>query len=104
MSSSSTPVNIRKPDGSAYTLKRESIRYHPASTATCVIFVGETLMGQPVTFRPDHLIRVRRVDLHGSTMRPTGIRYQPVDTTERDKRELDAILRRVAALAEKLSQ
>ena len=99
----STPVNIRKPDGSTYTIKRESIRYHPASTATCVIFVGETLMGQPVTFRPCHLVRVRRVDLHGSTMRPAGIRYQPVDTTERDARELEAINRRIAALEEQLS-
>lgn len=102
--SSSIPVNVRKPDGSTYTVRRESIRYHPASTPTCVIFCGETLTGRPITFRPNHLIRVRRVDLNGSTMRPTGIRYQPVDTTERDKRELDAILRRVAELEAKLSQ
>lgn len=100
---SSTPINIRKPDGSTYTVRRESIRYHPASTSTCVIFIGETLMGQPVTFRPDHLIRVRRVDLHGSTMRPAGIRYQPADNTERDARELEAIKRRIAILEEKLS-
>ena len=101
--SSSIPVNIRKPDGSTYTVRRESIRYHPASTATCVIFVGETLMGHPITFRPDHLVRVRRVDLHGSTMRPAGIKYQPVDTTERDARELEAIKRRIAILEEQLS-
>lgn len=101
--SGSTPVNIRKPDGSTYTLKRESIHYHPASTSTCVIFCGETLTGKPVTFRPDHLVRVRRVDLHGSTMRPAGIRYQPVDTTERDARELEAIKRRIVVLEAKLS-
>ena len=60
-------------------------------------------MGHPITFRPDHLVRVRRVDLHGSTMRPAGIKYQPVDTTERDARELEAIKRRIAILEEQLS-
>ena len=100
--SSSIPVNIRKPDGSTYTIKRESIRYHPASTSTCILFVGETLAGKHITFRPKHLVRVRRVDLHGSTMRPTGIRYQPVDTTERDARELEAIKRRIAILEAQL--
>ena len=103
MTSSQTPVNIRKPDGSTYTIKRESIHYHPASTSTCIIFSGETLTGKPVTFRPAHLIRVRRVDLRGPNMRPAGIRYQPVDTTERDARELEAIKRRIAILEAQLS-
>lgn len=99
----STPINVRKPNGETFTVKRETIRYHESSSPLCVIFVGETLTGRPVTFRPNHLVRVRRVDIGGSSMRPAGIRYVPVDNTERDQRELDAINRRVKILEAKLN-
>ena len=98
------PINVRTPDGRVHSLGHTvEIMARAASIDDCV-FRGVSLTGQTVVFLRKHILRPgRRVDT-GPTLRPAGIKYQPVDNTERDQRELDAILRRVAALAEKLSQ
>ena len=98
------PINVRTPDGRIHSLgPTVEIMAKAASIDDCV-FRGVSLTGQTVVFLRKHILRPgRRVDV-GPSLRPTGIRYQPVDNTGRDQRELDAILRRVAALEGRLSQ
>ena len=98
------PINVRTPDGRVHSLGHTVEIMARASSIDDTVFRGTSLTGQTVVFLRKHILRPgRRVDT-GPSLRPTGIKYQPVDNTERDQRELDAILRRVAALAEKLSQ
>ena len=98
------PINVRTPDGRVHSLGPTVEIMARASSIDDTVFRGVSLKGETVIFLRKHILRPgRRVDV-GPSLRPTGIRYQPVDNTERDQRELEAILSRVAALEERLSR